>query len=177
LSQEKYIEKVLQKFNIDKYKSITSPLASHFKLSHDGCLKDDKEKEEKKNVSYASAVDSLMYAMVCTRPDIAHAVGVVSRFLSNPDKMYWNIVKWILRYLKGINNHYIYFGGTNNPVLKTYMNADWAGDIDSRKSISDYLICFGNRAVSWQSKLQKYVVLSTIEAEYITITETCKELI
>jgi hypothetical protein len=61
-----------------KYKPITSHLASHFKLSYNDCTKDDKEKEEMKNVSYASAVDSLMYAMVCMRSDIAHAVGVVS---------------------------------------------------------------------------------------------------
>jgi hypothetical protein len=93
LSQEKYIEKILQRFNMDKCKSVTSPFANHFKLSHDGCPKVDKEKKEMKNVSYASVVGSLMYAMVCMRPDIAHAVGVVSRFLSNSGKMHWNVVK------------------------------------------------------------------------------------
>jgi hypothetical protein len=94
-----------------------------------------------KNMPYVSAVGSLMYAMVCMRPDIDHAVGVVSHFLSNPGKIHWNIVKWILRYLKGIINHYICFGGTNNSVLEAYTNADWAGDIDSRKSTSGYFVC------------------------------------
>jgi Reverse transcriptase (RNA-dependent DNA polymerase) len=88
LSQEKYIKKVLQRFNMDKCKPITSHLASHFKLSHNGCPKVDKEKEEMKNVPYASALSSLMYAMVCTRPDIAHVIGVISCFLSNPGKMH-----------------------------------------------------------------------------------------
>jgi hypothetical protein len=72
---------------MNTYKPVTSPLASHFKLSHDGCPKDDKV-EEMKNVSYVSAVGSLMYAMVCTRPDITHTVGVVSCFLSNPGKVH-----------------------------------------------------------------------------------------
>jgi hypothetical protein len=79
---------VLQRFNMDKCKLIISPLASHFKLSHDGYSKDDKEKEEMRNMPYASVVGSLMYAMVCMRPVIAHAIGVVSRFLSNPDKVH-----------------------------------------------------------------------------------------
>jgi Reverse transcriptase (RNA-dependent DNA polymerase) len=163
LSQEKYIEKVLQRVNMDKCKPVTSSLSSHFKLSHDGCPKDDKEKEKMKNVSYVSTVGSLMYAMVCTRPDITHTVGVVSHFLLNSGKMHWNTVKWIFRFLKGIINHYIYFGGTSNPVLEAYTDADWVGDIDSRKSTSGYLVCFGNEAVSWQSKLQKCVALSLLK--------------
>jgi hypothetical protein len=161
---------------MDKCKPITSHLASHFKLSHDDCPKDDKKKKEMKNVSYGSAVGSLMYAMVCTRSNIDHAVGVVSHFLSNPSKVHWNTAKWILGYLKGTINHCICFDGTSNLILEAYMDVDWAGDIDSRKSTSGYFVCFGNGVVSWQSKLQKCVALSTTEAEYIVITEACKEL-
>ena len=64
----------------------------------------DEERDEMKKVPYASAVGSLMYAMVCTRPDIAHVVGMVSQFLSNPGKEHWSVVKWILRYLKGTSS-------------------------------------------------------------------------
>jgi hypothetical protein len=140
-------------------------------------LKDDKEKEEMRNMSYVSIVGSLMYAIVCTRSNIAHTIGVINRFLSNPGRVHWNVVKWILRYLRGTTNHYICFGSTNNSVLEAYTVADWAGDIDSRKSTSGYLVCFENGAVSWQSKLQKCVALSTTEVEYIAITKACKELI
>ena len=101
LSQERYIEKVLERFNMSKAKAVCSPLASHFKLSSVQCPKSEADKEDMKKVPYASAVGSLMYAMVCTRPDIAHAVGVVSRYLSNPSKEHWSAVKWILRYLRG----------------------------------------------------------------------------
>lgn len=86
LSQEKYVEKVLERFNMSKAKPVTTPLAGQSALSTNQCPTSEKDKEEMKKVPYASAVGSLMYAMVCTRPDIAHAVGVVSRFLSNPGK-------------------------------------------------------------------------------------------
>ena len=88
LSQESYIEKVLDKFNIGKAKPVSSPLGSHLKLSSKQSPSSEKEKEEMRKVPHALAVGSLMYAMVCTRLDIAHAIGVVSRFLSNPSKAY-----------------------------------------------------------------------------------------
>ncbi|PNX96549.1 putative gag/pol polyprotein, partial [Trifolium pratense] len=107
-------------------------------------------------VSYASAVGSLMYAMVCTRADITHVVGVISRFLANPRKEHWNAVKWILRYLRGTSKMSLCFG-SRNPELIGYTDADMARDIDSRKSTSGFLITFSGGAVSWRSKLQKCV--------------------
>ncbi|MCI31798.1 leucoanthocyanidin dioxygenase-like, partial [Trifolium medium] len=117
-----------------------------------------------------------MYAMVCTRPDIGHSVGAVSRFLSNPGKEHWSTVKWILRYLKGTAKKCLCFGN-GNQMLVGYVDADMVGDVDSRKSTSGYLITFVGEVVSWQSRLQKCVALSTTEAEYITITEGCKEIL
>ncbi|PKI76235.1 hypothetical protein CRG98_003346 [Punica granatum] len=114
--------------------------------------------------------------MVCTRPDIAHSVGVVSRFLSNPGKEHWNAVKWILRYLRGTSKVCLHFG-TGKPELVGYMDTDMAGDIDSRKSTLGYLMTFAEEAISWQSKLQKCIALSTMEAEYIAVTEGCKEML
>lgn len=176
LSQEDYIEKVLHRFNMDKATPVSSPLASHLKLSSKQNPSSEKEQEEMKDVPYASAVGSLMYAMVCTRPDIAHSVGVVSRFLSNPGKEHWAAVKWILRYLRGTSKICLSFG-ICKPELVGFTDADMAGDVDSRKSTSGYLITFSGGAVSWQSRLQKCVALSTTEAEYIAITEASKELL
>ena len=98
-------------------------------------------------VPYASAVGSLMYAMVCTRPDIAHAVGCVSRFVSNPGKEHWNAVKWIMRYLRGTSNMKLCYGSDKH-ILVGYTDSDMAGDIDSRRSISGFLINFAGGAVS-----------------------------
>ncbi|GJY65065.1 putative RNA-directed DNA polymerase [Tanacetum coccineum] len=89
-----------QWFNMDKAKVVSSPLTTNFKLTDKDCPSSKKNIEKMDRVPYASAVGSLMYAMVCTRPDLVHAVGVVSRFLSNPGKKHWEAVKWIFRYLR-----------------------------------------------------------------------------
>ncbi|KAK9940454.1 hypothetical protein M0R45_017116 [Rubus argutus] len=166
LSQEKYVERVLERFNMEGAKPVSSPLGNQFKLSKRSCPTIQEEKDKMTKIPYASAVGSLMYAMVCTRPDIAQAVGVVSRYLSNPGRDHWEAVKWILRYLRGSSKFCLCFGGSK-PILEGFIDADWAGDLDSRKSTSGYLFTFAGGAVSWQSKLQKCVALSTTEAEYI----------
>jgi len=127
-------------------------------------------------VPYASAVGSLMYAMVCTRPDIAHAVGVVSRYMNNPGKEHWMAVKWILRYLRGTTNQALCFGGSNI-ALQGYVDVDMVGDRDNRRSTTGYVFTVGGTTVSWVSKIQSVVALSTIEAEYVTATEASKEMI
>ncbi|KAK8931081.1 hypothetical protein KSP39_PZI016518 [Platanthera zijinensis] len=176
LSQERYIRKVLQRFSMDQAKKVSTPLATHLKLTADQCPSTPEEKEAMQKVPYASAVGSLMYAMVCTRPDIAHDIGVVSRFLSNPGKEHWSAVKWILRYLQGTTDLSLRFGGSE-PELLGYTDADMAGDLDSRKSTSGYLMLFVGGVVSWASRLQKCVALSTTEAEFIAVTEAGKELL
>ena len=90
-------------------------------------------------VPYASTSGSLMYAMVCTRPDIANAVRVVSRFMSRPGKQHWEAVKWILRYLKGSSDTSLCFTSASLK-LQGYVNADFAGDIDSRKSTTGFVL-------------------------------------
>lgn len=130
-------------------KPVLYPLASHFKLSNEQCPSSEKEKQEMKKIPYGSAIGSLMYAMVCTRPDLAHSVGVVSRFLSNRGREHWAAVKWIFRYLKGTSKLCLCYGN-GECVLDGFTDADMAGDFDSRKSTSGYLItyageqCHGN---------------------------------
>jgi len=147
MSQEDYLKKVLERFNMHNAKPVHVPLPGHLKLSKTQCRENDQEKEEMSKVPYSSAVGSLMYAMVCTRPDIGYAVGVVSRFLSNPRKEHWSAVKWILRYLKGTAKKCLCFG-KGNQMLAGYVDADMAGDVDPRKSTSGYLITFAGGAVS-----------------------------
>ncbi|GJX52528.1 putative RNA-directed DNA polymerase [Tanacetum coccineum] len=176
ISQEQYIEKVLCRFNMDKAKVVSSPLTTNFKLTDKDCPSSKKNIEKMDRVPYASAVGSLMYAMVCTRPDLAHAVGVVSRFLSNPGKKHWEAVKWIFRYLRGTSKLGITFGN-GKPMLVGFTDSDMAGNKDNMKSTSGYLMTFAGGAVSWQSRLQKCVALSTTEAEYMAATKACKELL
>jgi hypothetical protein len=105
-----------------------------------------------KKVPYQSVVDSLMYAMVCTRPDPAYAVGVFSRFMSNLGEAHWAAVKWILRYLRDTSKMCLCFEN-GDPVLQGCTDIYYAGDKDSRKSTSGYLMTFAGGAVSSQSRL------------------------
>ena len=147
LSQERYIEKVLEIFIMSMAKPVVSPLAGYFKLSSKQFPISENGKQEMKNVPHTSAVGSLMYAMTCTRSDIANGVSVVNRFLSNPGKEHLAIVKWILRYLRGTSKACMCIGN-GKTVLDGYTDADMAGDIDSRKYTSGNLITFAGGAVS-----------------------------
>nr|CAN76388.1 hypothetical protein VITISV_037906 [Vitis vinifera] len=166
LSQSEYVKKVLSRFNMNEAKLMSTPLGSHFKLSKEQSLKIEEERDHMSKVPYASAIGSLMYVMVCTRPDIAHAVGVVSRFMSRPGKQHWEAVKWILRYLKG-----------SLDTCLCFTDADFASDIDSRKSTTGFVFTLDDITISWASNIQKIVNLSTTEAEYVTPTEAGKKMI
>ena len=97
LSQANYVEKVLQNFSMENAKAVSAPLPSHLKLTKEMCPKTQEEEDMMSKVPYVLAIGSLMYARVCTRPDIAHAVGVVSRYMSHLGIEHWYAVKWILR--------------------------------------------------------------------------------
>lgn len=176
LSQSDYIDKVLRRFSMQDAKPVSTPLGSQFRLSRKESPTSDLERAEMSKTPYASAVGSLMYAMVCTRPDIAHAVGVVSRYMSSPGKQHWEAVKWVFRYLRGTCDRSLCFEGKHTD-LNGYVDADLAGDLDGRKSTTGYVFTLGGTAISWGSKLQKVVALSTTEAEYIAVTEASKEMV
>ena len=129
-----------------------------------------------RRVSYACIIGSLMYAMVCMSPDIAFVVGTVSRYMSNPGKEHWAAVKWILRYLKGTSSAYLRYG-CGKPMLEGFPDSHMSGDVDSSRSTSGYVMTYVGGVVSWQSRLQKALALSTIEAEYMAVVEARNELI
>jgi hypothetical protein len=176
LSQGEYTEKVLERFRMQNEKPVNTPLANHFKLTKEMYPKTQEEIKYMSRVPYSSVVGSLMYAMVCTRPDIAHAVEVVNRYMNNPGKEHWEVVKWILRYLRGTASHALCFGGSDT-FLQGYVDSDMACDKDSRKSTIGYVFTIGGTTVSWILKLQKVVALSTTEAEYVATIEASKEMI
>ena len=114
-------------------------------------------------VPYPLTVGSLMYSMVCTRLNIAHVMGVVSRYLNNLGNGNWKVVQWILRYLRGTASHALFFGGSDT-VLQGYVDANMEGGEYIRRSTIGYVLIVGGTTVSWISKLQKVVALSTMEA-------------
>ncbi|KAG8499626.1 hypothetical protein CXB51_006086 [Gossypium anomalum] len=176
LSQKGYIEKLLCRFNMRSAKPVSTPLAAHFRLSSALSPQSDDEIEYMSHVPYSSAVGSLMYAMVYSLPDLSYAVSAVSRYMANPGKEHWKAVQWILRYLRGTTDVCLQFGRTEDGVIG-YVDADFAGDLDRRRSLTGYVFTIGGCAISWKATLQTTVALSTTEAEYMAITEACKEAI
>ena len=176
LSQLEYVKKILSRFNMNEPKPMSIPLGSHFKLSKEQSSKTEEEMDHMSKVPYTSAIGCLMYAMVCTRPNIAHAVGVVSRFMSRSGKQHWEAVKWILRYLRGSLDTYLCFTSASLK-LQDYVDVDFVSDIASRKSITEFVFTLSGTFISWASNLQKIVTLSITEVEYIAATESIKEMI
>nr|CAD1834520.1 unnamed protein product [Ananas comosus var. bracteatus] len=157
-------------------KAVKTPFASHFKLSSEQSPKTEEEKKLMNRVPYSSVVGSLMFAMVCTRPDIAYVVGVLSRFMANPGKVHWEAAKWVLRYLRGTSDYAIMYAKNSRP-MQGYVDANFAGDLDKRRSTTGFVYEHGNGPISWMSKLQVTVALSTTEAEYMALTEATKEAV
>ncbi|XP_071695131.1 secreted RxLR effector protein 161-like [Rutidosis leptorrhynchoides] len=129
-----------------------------------------------KNVSYVSPVGSLMYAMMCTRPDICFAIGMVSRYQSNPCLTHWKAVKRILRYLKGTSNYSLCYEG-NDLQMRGYTDADWGRGMDKRKSTSGFVFLLNKGTISWSSKKQSCIALSTMEAEFVAFSAVIQEAV
>jgi hypothetical protein len=166
---------VLERFRMQNEKLVCTPLANHLKLTKEMCPKTQEEIKYMSRVPYSSTIGSLMYAMVCTRPYIAHAVGIVRMYMNNPGKEHWEEIKWILKYLRGTPTHALCFGGSDT-VLQGYVDSYMVGDKDSRRITTEYVFTIGETTIRWISKLQKVVEISTTKAEYVVDTEARKEI-
>lgn len=130
-------------------KPVITPLASHFKLSDKTCPKTENEKRDMANIPYRMAIASVMYSMISTRPDIAFSISLLSRFMSNPGRDHWAALKWLLHYLNGTLGrglHYYNWSGVFE--LIGYVDSDFAGDKDGRKSTTSYFFTIAGNCVS-----------------------------
>ncbi|KAH9695613.1 hypothetical protein KPL71_022838 [Citrus sinensis] len=177
LTQTGYLKRVVNRFGIVNSKHVTTPVATHFKLSKQHAPQEEADIDHMRRIPYSSAVGSIMYAMVCTRSNVVYGIGLVSMFMGNPGKEHWEAIKWLLRYLRGTEGHGVMFGQVSNASSKVlgYVDSDFAGDLDKRRSVTSLVFTLCGGAVSWKSTLQSVVALSTTEAEYIALTEAVKE--
>ncbi|XP_040369555.1 secreted RxLR effector protein 161-like [Rosa chinensis] len=138
----------------------------------------DDDMKYKAKVPYVSAVGSLMYYMVCTRPDISQALSMVSRYMHNPGKGHWQAVKWILWYILGsVDVGLVFQQDKMSQCVVGYVDSDFAGDLVKYRSTTAYVFTLGSGPVSWKSNLQSRIALSTTKAEYIAVTEGAKEAV
>lgn len=169
IQQQLYIDKVLDRFKMIDCKAQSTP-------EEVGTPKEDNSQPLTDEYPYKELVGSLLYLVTCTRPDIAHAVSVASR-TSKPTQMHWNMLKRILRYLKGSRNIGIEYKWSAQPQLTGYSDADYANDTETRRSTTGYCILYGQGPIAWKCQRQPIVTLSTTEAEYVSGCELVKDLI
>ncbi|KAH0815732.1 hypothetical protein GEV33_007059 [Tenebrio molitor] len=174
LHQKVYAENVVQRFRMEHANSVKIPADQHHQMDPEMHTNGDKETDNK---LYRQIIGSLMYLSLGTRPDITYAVNKASQFLENPRKIHWKAAKRIVKYLKGTINHGLYFPVKQEGHVYAFSDADYAGDVTSRKSTTGIVVKLGTAIIAWKSTRQKIVALSTTEAEYVAACQTVKELI
>jgi hypothetical protein len=177
LTQSRYSRDILSRFDMANAKPARTPMDEHKSLIIDTDLQTEAELRGADQSQYLQAVGSLMYLMVTTRPDLAYAVGVVSRYSADPRAIHWAAVKRIIRYLAGTLDYGITLGGNRNaPILEVWSDADYGGDHDTRRSTSGFLIKFRGSPILWASRRQKAISRSSLEAEYIALSQECQNV-
>ncbi|KAJ9553788.1 hypothetical protein OSB04_017833 [Centaurea solstitialis] len=178
LSQSTYIDKILKKFRMNESKKGFIPMQHGIVLSKTQCPVSIQDQDKMKSVPYASAIGSIMYAMLCTRPDVAYSVSVTSRYQQNPGEPHWVAVKNILKYLRRTKEMFLVFGGTEDEISVTgYSDASFQTDRDDFRSQSGYVFTLNGGAISWKSSKQDTIADSTTEAEYIAASDAAKEAV
>ena len=171
IKQSTYVKELLKRFGMDQCKPISTPGDTNIKLSSSNEIPDTQ-------FPYQEAIGALLYLSIISRPDITFMVNKLSQFNCCYQENHWKAIKRIFRYLQGtLNIGIIYSSSSSNLNLIGFCDADYAADVDTRKSTSGFLVNLGGSPVSWSSRLQKSVATSTTEAEYIAIADCVKDII
>ena len=185
LDQSVYVARLLEQYRMSECKHAPTP-SSGVKLSAESSgeeVTSAESSDASRNLThYGSLVGALLYVALCTRPDIAHATGVLSRFIASPRAHHWIAAKRVLRYLAGTSHLGLEYGGAGERdstiVLgPNYCDADWAGDVTDRKSTTGYVMKVNGSTVSWASRKQTTVSLSSAEAEYMAAGAAAQEVL
>ncbi|XP_050244013.1 uncharacterized mitochondrial protein AtMg00810-like [Quercus robur] len=166
LSQSKYAENLVKKFGLESASSVRTPMSPNVKLIVDllGRSVDPP--------IYKSMIGSLLY-LTASKPDISYSVGVCARYQANPKESHMTALKRIIKYVKTTAEFVVWYSKDTSDVLAGYSNAYWARNSDDRKSTSGGCFYVGNNLVSWMSKKQNSISLSTVEAEYVAAGSCC----
>jgi hypothetical protein len=167
------IDSILHRYGLDDLKPISTPLDPNVQLTSAQSPTTTDDIAKMRDISYHEAIGSLMYASLRTQPDISFAVQTLSHFTVNPGMEHWEAVKRVFRYLKGMRDLWLLYGGVKKE-LEGYADAD-GSMMEDRKAISGYAFIINGGAISWSTKKQEIVSLSTTESKYIAATYAIKE--
>ena len=173
LSQRAYINAILRRFHLSDAKPLSTPMDPQVRLSSEQAPATAAEFAAMRDVPYREAVGALNWAALAMHPDIAFAVATVARFAAKPGPAHWEAVKRVYRYLAGTRDLWLSYGETRR-TLEGYADAD-GSMAEDRRAITGYAFLIDGGAVSWSSKRQEIVSLSTTESEYVAATHGSKE--
>jgi hypothetical protein len=188
LSQPSMIDQVVDDYGMTDAHAVTTPMEVGVTLSKSMCPVTNEEIDDMKDVPYRALVGSLGYLAQATRPDIATPVGKLARFVNNPGREHWRAAKRVVSYLKGTRNLGIMFRATGDEFtrddnghlcmttpVQVYCDADYAADVDKRRSSTGYVVFVAGGPISWRHVLQQSTALSTAEAETMALCEAVQE--
>ena len=174
INQHAYIENMLEKFRLTSAKPVTTPMEPNTQFSIEQSPSTHKQVSQMQGVPYREAIRCILWLAVVSRLDITFAVGILSQFVQNPGPVHWEAVKRVIVYLGTTKNLWLTFGGKSETIVEGYCNADWASQ-KHRHLILGYSFHFGQGVISWSSKKQNIIALSSTKAEYIAQTHAAKE--
>ena len=174
INQQAYIDSIVEKFKLTSAKRVMTPMEANAPFSTQQSPLSLKQVECMKGVPYSKAIGSILWATIVSRPDTAYVVGVLSQFIQNPGPVHWEGVKRVITHLGSMRDLWLTFGGNKDILLEGYSDLDWASHTH-RHLISSYLFNYRWGMVSWSSKKQNIIALSSTEAEYIAQTHAAKE--
>ena len=174
LSQSMYIDTIVKRFGMQDSKKGFIPMRHGVQISKKQSPKTPEDKALMQRITYASAIGSIMYAMICTWPYVAYALSVTNRFQADPGEKHWEAVKCILKYLRRTKDLFLVYG-EEELKLKGYTDSSFQSDPDDSKSTSRFLFTLNGGAFSWKSSKQTTTTDSRTEAEYIATSDFSKE--
>ncbi|GJT07500.1 retrotransposon protein, putative, ty1-copia subclass [Tanacetum coccineum] len=179
LCQSAYIEKILKRYHMKNSKRGSIPMQEKLRLSKSQGASTPAELKRMQNVPYASAMGLIMYVVKCTRPDVAFAQNITSRFQQNPGDPHWTTVKNILKYMRNTKDMFLVYGGDIKRELRVscYIDAGYLTDADDLKSQTGYVFVLNGGAIDWKSAKQSIFATSSVEAEYIVAYDVSKEAV
>ena len=165
---------MVERFGMAQAKPVSTPMEPGVQFSVDQCPSSVNQVARMYGVPYIQAIGSVLWPVVVSRPDAAYAVGVMSQFMQNTGPAHWEGQKWIINYLGSTKDLWLTFGGQKETMVEGFCDVDWASQ-KHRHSISGFSFHFGIRAISWSSKKQGVILLSSTEAEYVVQMHAAKE--
>lgn len=177
LDQKGYIDVILKRFNMERCNPVSTPMDVSLKLTKEMSPKTDAERKKMESVPFQEAVGCILYLAQSTRPDISYAINNISRFNNQPGPSHWTAVKHLMRYLMATSSVKLNFSRQMNSNITCYSDADWANDKDERRSCTGYVFLKNGGAISWYSKRQPTIALSSTEAEYMALSTCTQELL